>query len=149
MADVFSADELAGLALELDRQLAVVRSREVAVSKNGMDEVRALKVQLQAQLEPEKAAITAATQEDADGFLKRFARVAKRDVCEEGGLLNQQWKLYQDLSRSDTVKVVGGVLAGMGIANPTIATIVLPIGVILTHLTLRTFCEEYGEKDQG
>jgi hypothetical protein len=142
MADVFSAAELAVLALELDRRLADVRSREVAVARDAMDEVRALK----AQLEPEKAAIAQATQEDADGFLKRFARVAKRDVCDDGGLLNQQWKLYQDLSRSDTVKVVGGVLAGMGIANPTIATIVLPIGVILTHLTLRTFCEEYGEK---
>ena len=146
MADVFSADELAGLALELDRQLAVVRSREVAVSKNGMDEVRALKVQLQAQLEPEKAAITAATQEDADGFLKRFARVAKRDVCEEGGLLNKQWEQYQDLSRADTLAVVGGALGLLGLANPVVTAIAVPVTVIILHLGLRTFCEEYGEK---
>jgi hypothetical protein len=142
MADVFSADELAELALELDRQLADVRSREVAVARDAMDEVRALK----AQLEPEQLAITAAVHEPADGFLRKFARVAKRDVCEEGGLLNKQWEQYQDLSRADTLAVVGGALGLLGLANPVVVAIAVPVTVIILHLGLRTFCEEYGEK---
>jgi NAD-dependent SIR2 family protein deacetylase len=79
-------------------------------------------------------------------FLRKFARVAKRDVCDEGDLLNKQWEAYQDLSRPETLTCVGGALAVMGVANPVVDTIVVPITVIMVHLGLRTFCEEYGEK---
>jgi hypothetical protein len=77
-------------------------------------------------------------------FLRKFARVARRDVCEDSGLLNKQWEKYQDLSREDTLVVVAGALGLMGIANPVVVAIGVPITVIILHLGLRTFCEEYG-----
>jgi hypothetical protein len=142
---VFSPEVLAELTARVDRQLREVQIQPIGPSRSGMDEVQALRSQLAMQT----ATIAQVTQEPADSFLRKFARVAKRDVCDEGGLLNKQWQEYQDLSRSDTVKVLGGVLTGMGIASLTVVAIVVPIGVILLHLGLRTFCEEYGEKPQN
>jgi hypothetical protein len=107
--------------------------------------VRSLRSQLAAQ----RGAIEHAAAEPADSFLRKFARVARRDVCEEGGLLNQQWEQYQDLSRADTLAVVGGALGLLGLANPVVTAIAVPVTVIILHLGLRTFCEEYGEKAEG
>jgi hypothetical protein len=139
---VFSPEVLAELTAAVDRQLQELQIQPIGPDRNAMDEIDALRSQLAMQT----AAITQVTQEPADSFLRKFARVAKRDVCEEGGLLNKQWQEYQDLSRSDTVKILGGVLTGMGIASSTVPAIVVPIAVIMVHLGLRTFCEEYGEK---
>jgi hypothetical protein len=140
MADVFSADELVVLTAAVDRQLANLTVMPMAPGKDPMDEVRSLRSQLAAQ----RGAIEQAAGEPADGFLRKFARVARRDVCEEGGLLNKQWAQYQDLSRADTLAVVGGALA-----NPVVVAIAVPVTVIILHLGLRTFCEEYGEKAEG
>ncbi len=131
------------LAIEVDRQLLAVREMPIADQadqRDAMDEIRALRSQLRVQ----KDAIEVATAEPADGFLRKFARVARRDVCEEGGLLNGQWEKYQDLSREDTVSVVAAALGVMGIANAGVVAIAVPITVIMVHLGLRTFCEEYG-----
>jgi hypothetical protein len=144
MTDVFSADELVGLVAEVDRQLQLANLifPPMAPGKGAMDEVRLLRSQLAAQ----RGAIAQAAGEPADGFLRKFARVARRDVCEEGGLLNKQWAQYQDLSRADTLAVVGGALGLLGLANPVVVAIAVPVTVIILHLGLRTFCEEYGEK---
>jgi hypothetical protein len=141
---VFSPEVLAELTAAVDRELAAVQSQEVAVSRSPMEEVLALRSQLAMQT----AAIAQVTQEPADSFLRKFARVAKRDVCEEGGLLNKQWEQYQDLSRADTLAVVGGALGLLGLANPVVTAIAVPVTVIILHLGLRTFCEEYGEKTE-
>jgi hypothetical protein len=138
----FNPEVLADLTAAVDRQLQEIQTQPIGPSRSGMDEVQALRSQLAMQT----AAIAQVTQEPADSFLRKFARVAKRDVCEEGGLLNKQWEAYQDLSRPETLTCVGGALAVMGVANPVVATIVVPITVIMVHLGLRTFCEEYGEK---
>jgi hypothetical protein len=34
----------------------------------------------------------------------------------------------------------------LGLANPVVVAIAVPVTVIILHLGLRTFCEEYGEK---
>lgn len=131
------------LAIEVDRQLLAVREMPIADQadqRDAMDEIRALRSQLRDQ----KVAIEVAVAEPADGFLRKFARVARRDVCEEGGLLNGQWEKYQDVSREDTVSVVAAALGVMGIANAGVVAIAVPITVIMVHLGLRTFCEEYG-----
>jgi hypothetical protein len=145
MTDVFSAAELVTLTAEVDRQLANLTVLPMAPGKDPMDEVRSLRSQLAAQ----RGAIAQAAGEPADGFLRKFARVARRDVCEEGGLLNQQWEQYQDLSRADTLAVVGGALGLLGLANPVVTAIAVPVTVVILHLGLRTFCEEYGEKTEG
>jgi hypothetical protein len=145
MDSVFTPDVLVELEQEVNRQLAELGSQPMVTGKGGMDEVR----ELRSQLAMQELAIKEATQESADSFLRKFARVAKRDVCEEGGLLNKQWEEFQDLSRPETLTVVGGALGLMGIANPVVTAIAVPVSVILVHLGLRTFCEEYGEKDEG
>jgi hypothetical protein len=142
MAAGFSAELLAEWVAEADRQLADLRAQPGVVQKGAIDEVRALRSQLALQ----ETAIATATQEPADGFLRKFARVARRDVCDEGGLLNRQWEQYQDLGREDTVVVVAGALGLMGVASPVVVAIAVPVTVIILHLGLRTFCEEYGEK---
>ncbi len=142
MDTVFSSEVLAELTAAVDRQLREVQIQPIEPSRSGMDEVQALRSQLAMQT----AAISQVTQEPADSFLRKFARVAKRDVCEDGGLLNKQWEAYQDLSRADTLAVVGGALGLLGLANPVVTAIAVPVTVIILHLGLRTFCEEYGEK---
>ena len=139
---MFSAEQVREMSAEIDRQLMAARGMPIADQRDAIDELRMLRSQLRVQ----KAAIVVATEEEADGFLRKFARVARRDVCEEGGLLNQQWEKYQDLGREDTLVVVAGALGLMGLANPVVVAIAVPITVIILHLGLRTFCEEYGEK---
>jgi hypothetical protein len=139
---VFSPEVLAELTAAVDRQLREIQTQPIGPDRSGMDEVQALRSQLAMQT----AAIAQVTQEPADSFLRKFARVAKRDVCDEGGLLNKQWEQYQDLSRADTLAVVGGALGLLGLANPVVTAIAVPVTVIILHLGLRTFCEEYGEK---
>ncbi len=76
--------QVRGMSIEVDRQLAMVREMPIGDQKDAMDEIRRLRSQLRVQ----KDAIEVATGEPTDGFLWKFARVARRDVCEEGGLLN-------------------------------------------------------------
>jgi hypothetical protein len=144
MDAVLSPEMLVELTAAVDAQLVEVRSQPMAVGKTAMGELQGLRSQLSAQV----GAIKVAVGEPTDGFLRKFARVARRDVCEEGGLLNKQWVKYQDLSRADTLAVVAGALGLMGIASPVVVAISVPITVIVLHLGLRTFCEEYGEKDK-
>ena len=102
---MFSAEQVREMSIEVDRQLGAARGMPIADEKDAIDELRMLRSQLRVQ----KDAIVVATEEEADGFLRKFARVARRDVCEERGLLNQQWEKYQDLGREDTLVVAGAL----------------------------------------
>jgi hypothetical protein len=132
--------EIQRLSLEMEAQLLAVREFEAVAVKKGLGEGELARKRM--ALQHQWAELEAQTQEPTDSFLQRFGRVTRRDICEEGGLLNQQWKKYQDLSSSSTVQVVAGALAGLGVVNVPMA--VVPVAVILAHLGLRTFCEEYG-----
>ncbi|MBC7515628.1 MAG: hypothetical protein H7237_04230 [Alkalinema sp. FL-bin-369] len=102
---MFSAEQVRELSIEVDRQLMAARGMPIADEKDAIDELRMLRLQLRVQND----AIVVATGEEAEGFLRKFARVARRDVCEEGGLLNQQWEKYQDLGRKDMLVVAGAL----------------------------------------
>jgi len=102
---MFSAEQVREMSIEVDRQLGAARGMPIADEKDAIDELRMLRSQLRVQ----KDAIAVATGEEAEGFLRKFARVARRDVCEERGLLNQQWEKYQDLGREDTLVVAGAL----------------------------------------
>ena len=73
-------NKLREMSIEVDRQLMVARGIPIADRRDAIDELRMLRSQLRVQ----KDAIVVATEEEADGFLRKFARVARRDVCEEG-----------------------------------------------------------------
>ena len=102
---MFSAEQVREMSAEVDRQLGAARGMPIADEKDAIDELRMLRSQLRVK----KEAIAVATGEEAEGFLRKFARVARRDVCEERGLLNQQWEKYQDLGREDTLVVAGAL----------------------------------------
>jgi uncharacterized protein with PIN domain len=90
---MFSAAQLQEISIAVDQQLAAARVRPIAETKDGMSELR----RLQSQLVVQQEQIESATQESADRFLQKFGRAARRDLCEEGGLLYEQWKKYADL----------------------------------------------------
>lgn len=135
-----TAAETEQLAAEVEAQLRVLPTGGAVSKGAGEDELAKKRRELEAQWQ----LVAQVTKEPTDGFLRKFGRTTRRDLCEEGGLLNQQWQKYQDLSSSSTVQVVAGALAGLGVVNVPI--LVVPVAVILAHLGLRTFCEEYGEK---
>ena len=84
-----------------------------------------------------------ATGEEAEGFLRKFGRASRRDLCEEGGVLYEQWKKYADLENEKTIAFVGGV---MGLAGQPLTSAAIAVTVIMLHLGVKTMCEEYGKK---
>jgi hypothetical protein len=94
----------------------------------------------------QKEAIEVATQEPAAGFLRKFGRASWRDLCEEGGLLYEQWQKYADLENEQTLKFILGMLGAMGLAGQPLTSVAIAVTVILSHLGVKTVCEEYGEQ---
>jgi len=134
---MFSDQEISQLAAEIDAQLLELRSLSGDASLKSGDQ--------EAQLVKQNQAIERATGESADTFLKKFWRASKRDLCEEGGLLNSQWKKWGDLDNKDLLTVVGSVFKFFGLEASVAVAVALPVAVIILHLGARTFCEEYGE----
>jgi len=134
---MFSDEEISQLAAEIDAQLLELRSLSSDTSLKSGDK--------ESQLVKQNQAIERATGEPADTFLKKFWRTSKRDLCEEGGLLNSQWKKWGDLDNTDLLKVVGSVFTVFGLEASVAVAVALPVAVIILHLGARTFCEEYGE----
>jgi hypothetical protein len=140
---MFSAEEIQAMSIAVDQQLAAARVAPIGEEKDAMDEVRRLRAQLVVQ----RDAIERATQESAESFLHKFGRTAHQDLCEEGGLLHDQWKKYADLENEKTLKFVGGVLGAMGLAGQPLTSAAIAVTVILLHLGVKTVCEEYGKKE--
>lgn len=90
--------------------------------------------------------IAAITQENPESFLKKFARAAKQDLCEEGGLLYEQWKKFSDISNQDIINRFSVILAGMGIIASSIHPLVIAIAVIVIHIGLKAFCQEFSKQ---
>ena len=69
---MFSAEQVREMSIEVDRQLMAARGMPIADRRDAIDELRMLRSQLRVQ----KDAIVVATEEEADSFLRKFARVA-------------------------------------------------------------------------
>jgi hypothetical protein len=139
---MFSTEQVREMSAEVDRQLAAARVMPIADQRDAMDELRMLRSQLRVQ----KEAIAVATGEDAEGFLRKFGRASRRDLCEEGGVLYEQWKKYADLDNEKTIAFVGGIVGTMGLAGQPLTSAAIAVTVIMLHLGVKTMCEEYGEK---
>jgi hypothetical protein len=85
------------------------------------------------------------TQEEPQGFLRRFARATRRDLCEEGGVLYEQWHKWADLNNKTVLEKYGTVLVAMGFTQEVIPMLVVALVVITLHLSAKTICEEYGQ----
>lgn len=60
-------------------------------------------------------------------------------------MLNAQWQQWKDLASGDVVKNFGPVLVAMGFTGVLLETLVVAVGVIVIHVGLKAFCEEFGD----
>lgn len=134
---LFTEQELQTLSAEIDNQLNELASQPMdeSISKAGKHSKKKIPNKQKQQLEK-------ATGEEADSFMKKFARAAKKDLCEEGGVLYTQYKKYGDLENESMLSNFGGVLAGLGLTSAPIQTAVVAVSVIVIHLGIKAFCDD-------
>jgi hypothetical protein len=138
MKSPFSDVDIQALAAAIDQQLAdLEQTRPTSVQRN-------LETP-NAPLAPQAAEIERITQEPPVTFLKKFRQAVRADLCEEGGVLNAQWQQWKDLASGDVVKNFGPVLVAMGFSGVLLETLVVAVGVIVIHIGLKAFCEEFGD----
>lgn len=109
MSDPFTPDQIAALSTEIDAQLKELGTPGIGLSRAGGPHG--------ALGEKQRAAIEKATGEEAMAFIARFKRAARKDLCEEGGILYAQWNKWKDLTNKDVLKSFGAVLVGMGLSG--------------------------------
>jgi hypothetical protein len=129
---VFSPEQLDRLTDEINQQLRDLSAAEPA-------ETRA-KDPARPRARRQRELIEKATQQDAAEFLARFRAAARKDLCEQGGLLHAQWQRFHDLASKDMLKTFGGILVGMGLAGSTLATVAVAISVYVLYLGIEAFC---------
>jgi hypothetical protein len=138
MTELFSPVEIEELSAEIDRQLQELRQPGVAAYRSG------------AELEPggalskQKESIENLTKEPMPSFLAKFGRAAKADICDKDGLLNQQWHKWGDLNNQDALERLGAVLVTMGFSGNVVSPLAVAAIVVLVHIGLKAFCEDYG-----
>ncbi len=138
MTNIFTPEEVTALSAEIDRQLKELRHAIDSEQKQGEDKTSDEKM-----LVKQTEAIAKVTQEHPKRFLQRFGRAATRDLCEEGGMLNKQWKKWGDLDNKDAVERLGAVLVTMGFSGDMLSPLVVALTVIIIHIGLKAFCEDY------
>ncbi|BAY90123.1 MULTISPECIES: hypothetical protein [unclassified Tolypothrix] len=141
MNSIFTPEEITALSAEIDRQLIELRSAPDSAQKQGEDKISDEKL-----LVKQTEVITQVTQENSRSFLQKFGRAAKSDLCQEGGMLNKQWQKWGDLDNKDAVERLGGVLVGMGFSGDVLSPLVVAITVIIIHIGLKAFCEDYSSE---
>lgn len=82
------------------------------------------------------------TGEEPESFWARFKKAARQDVCEEGGVLNTQWKKWGDLSDEKVIKQFGAILVAMGFSGNVLQVMAVALAVIVVHLGVKAFCME-------
>ncbi|CAN1210036.1 DUF4342 domain-containing protein [Tumidithrix helvetica PCC 7403] len=136
---MFSDEEISKLAAEIDAELLELRSQPNDATLKLEDK--------RSQLAKQNQAIERATGEPADSFLKKFWRVAKADLCEEGGKLNAQWKKWGDLDNKDLLTTFGLLFPSLGLEGSIAGTVAISVAVIILNIGVKTFCEEYGDRE--
>ncbi|MFZ4728642.1 MAG: hypothetical protein ACOYMQ_08275 [Pseudanabaena sp.] len=138
---MFSDQEISQLTAEIDAQLLELRSpSSEALLKSGGKE---------AQLVKQNQAIETATKEPAKSFLQRVGKAAKSVICEENGVLYKQWKKWGDLDNEEVISTFKGILTGLGLSGNVLPTVIVAVTVILLHIGVTAFCEEYGDRTES
>ena len=138
---MFSDQEISKLAAEIDAQLLELRSPNVATFSKSIDP--------NLELVKQNQAIAAATKEPAKSFLQKFRKAAKADLCEEDGVLYKQWKKWGDLDNKETISTFKGVLTGLGLSGNVLPTVIVAVMVIVLHIGVKAFCDEYGDRKES
>lgn len=87
-------------------------------------------------------AIKEITKEEPRSFWRRFKQAAHSDLCDEGGVLNAQWKKHRDLSSKSVLESFGAVLVAMGFSGNALQVLAVAAGVIVLHIGCKAVCEE-------
>ncbi|MEE3718729.1 hypothetical protein V2H45_18460 [Tumidithrix elongata RA019] len=136
---MFSDEEISKLAAEIDAELLELRSQPNDATLKSEDK--------RSQLVKQNQAIERVTGEPANGFLKKFWRAAKADLCEEEGMLHKQWQKWGDLDNKEAISKFGGFLTGLGLSGDFLTPVVVATTVIVLHIGVKAFCEEYGDRE--
>jgi hypothetical protein len=152
MSTPFSDETVQALAAQIDAQISALSAvRGVSVQRSlesfkTLDaETTAIEFSAAPPLAEQAAEIERITQEKPMRFLRKFRRAAKADICEEGGVLNAQWQKWKDLASGDVVKSFGPVLVAMGFSGVLLQSLLVAVAVVVIHIGLKAFCEEFGE----
>ena len=138
---MFSDQEIADLAAEIDAQLLELRSPSSdALRKSG---------DMEAQLVKQNEAIATVTKEPAKSFLQKFWKAAKADLCEEEGVLYKQWKKWGDLDNKEAMDKFKVILTGLGLTGNLLTSALVAVMVIVLHIGVRAFCDEYGDRKEN
>jgi hypothetical protein len=140
MTEIFSAAEIEELSAEIDQQLQELRQTGVATYKSG-DELGP-----GGALSKQKESIESLSKEPMPSFLARFGRAAKADICDKDGMLHKQWEKWGDLNNKDALERLGGVLVAMGFSGDVVSPLAVAAIVVLVHIGLKAFCEDYSSK---
>jgi hypothetical protein len=134
----FTDQELQNLSAEIDNQLSEL-ANESTIEEGNTRSSRSVKKSIPSK---QKQQLEQATQEDADTFMKKFARAAKKDLCQDGGLLHDTFEETGNLSKKSMVAIFGGVLSGIGLPAAALQTTVVAVSVVVLHIGIKAFCEE-------
>jgi hypothetical protein len=134
MTNPFTQDDIARLSAEIDAQLNELGAPGTGLSRSGSPE-GALGAK-------QRKAIEKATGEEAIIFLSRFKQAARKDLCEQDGILYTQWNKWKDITNEDVLKTFGGVLVGMGLSGAPLQIAVVAIAVYVLYLGVKAFCAE-------
>ena len=135
--NLFTDSEVATLSTEIDNQL---RELENDPANEGIS--RAVRHRKKTVPSKQKQQLEQATGEKADSFLKKFARAAKKDLCQEGGVLYAESKKLGDLTNKSMLIIFGSILSGIGVPAVVLQTVVVTVSVIVIHIGIKAFCEE-------
>ena len=157
---MLSDQEISQLATEIDAQLLELRSPVISArlinanyGETEIDaqllELRSLSGDKEAQLVKQNQAIAAATKEPAKSFLQKFWKAAKADLCEEDGVLYKQWKKWGDLDNKEAMDKFKVVLTGLGLTGNLLQSALVAVMVIVLHIGVKAFCDEYGDRKES
>ena len=132
MTDPFTPDQIDQMTNEINQQLQDLGTLQAAPLRAGQPaRPRAAK---------QRAVIETATGQDATTFLARFRQAARKDLCEDGGVLHGQWMMFKDLVSKDMLNTSKGILIGLGISANTLAMVTVAVAVYVLHLGAEAFC---------
>jgi len=139
MTRIFSDDELESLSQAVDAQLRQLKEDPPVALVRGdgePDDEALLRL-------PQGEAIAQITQEPPKTFLEKFGKAARADLCEEGGMLYQQWQKWGDLENKEALERLGAVLVAMGFTGGALEPLVVAVLVIILHISIKAFCEDF------
>lgn len=138
MSKILPDAKIQALAAAIDQQLADIEQVHTTSVQRSLAEPNAPLAQQASEIER-------ITREKPLTFLKKFRQAAKSDLCEEGGVLNAQWQQWKDIASGDVAKNFSPVLIAMGFSGVLLETLVVAVGVIVIHIGLKAFCEEFSD----